>query len=757
VRALEPGPIRVRIGIHTGSPLTTDEGYVGIDVHRAARVAAVAHGGQILISATAASHADDQPLKDLGDHHLKDLAAPERLFQLGDGSFPPLKSISPSHLPVPTTPFVGREPEVARVTEMLRDPGIRLLTISGPGGIGKTRLAIEAANGIVTSFPGGLWWIALAPLDEPSLVEAAIADALTVREDGAGTELGEAVERQLGGRRTLLLLDNAEHLLPGIAERIGSLLAAAPSVVLLVTSRERLQVTGERIYEVPVMSPEDAEAFFRGRADALGMPVSPSEALTGLLDRLDRLPLALQLASARLRVFSVDQLLERLSDRLDLFAGDRDADSRQRTLRSTIGWSHDLLNDDERVMFRRLCVFAGGGTLAAVEQIVGGAVDTLQALVDKALVQRREQGNEPRFWMLESIRSFASERAESAGELASLRADHATWYRDLASDAESALRSGDPEEIHVAVLEAEIGNLRSALSFGLESSDHDLVRSIVAALPMYWLMRGRFSEARSWLERALTIDPTRDDLRRRLLSGLAVIASVQGDHVVAVGAADEAAEIATELGGATDRMEQLREQGLAALLKGDYASAEPVYEELFALAVEVDNGVRTSSSRLNLATIANRTDRHDRAEALLRENLAFVRARGQSRCEATTLALLAETAIHKDEARAASESARTAAVRSSQIGDDPLLIYSLELVAASAVDGGDGRRAAVLLGATDVARRRMELDRDEDEAFLRDWTEARLTGSLPAEEIASASEAGQRLDLVAALAEVTAD
>ena len=755
LEALDIGPITVRIGIHTGDPLTTDEGYVGIDVHRAARVAAVAHGGQVLITASTAQ-ADGRALHDLGDHHLKDLAAPERLFQLGDGSFPPLKSISPSHLPTPATPFVGREPEVARVAGLLRDPDTRLLTITGPGGIGKTRLAIEAATEAIPSFPGGLWWVALAPLQDPTVVETAIADALTLRDEGTGIEVGAALDRQLAGRRTLLLLDNAEHLLPPIAERIGSLLAAAPSVVALVTSRERLQLSAERVVDVPVMTAEDAEAFFLSRADAAGARVERSDSLTALLERLDRLPLALQLAAARLRIFSVDQLLERLSARLDLLEGDRDADPRQRTLRTTIGWSHDLLTDEEQVLFRRLCVFAGGGTLAAVEAVVDGDPDALSALLDKALVQRRDGGGEPRFWMLESIRSFAEERSEAAGELADLRARHAGWYRDLAEDADRSIRGGDPEEIHVAVLEAEIGNLRSALSFGVHAEDHDLVRSIVASLPMYWIMRGRLSEARGWIERALEIDRVQDDVRRRLLSSLATIASLQGDHEIAVEAADEAADLASELGGATDRIDQLREQGLAALLRGDWASAEPVYEELFALAVEVGNGVRTSASRLNLATIANKNGRHDRAEELLRENLTFVRSRGQSRCEATTLAMLAETAIHQDRGDAVSEPARVAAVRSSQISDEPLLVYSLELVAAGAAEDGEGRRAAILLGATDAARERMELEPDDDEAFVREWVRTRLPRTLSADDIAAASQAGGRLELDAALTEATA-
>ena len=305
----------------------------------------------------------------------------------------------------------------------------------------------------------------------------------------------------------------------------------------------------------------------------------------------------------------------------------------------------------------------------------------------------------------------------------------------------------------MAALEAEIGNLWAALAFGLEAGDGDLVRSIVAALPMYWIMRGRLGEARSWLDRALDLDPTEDDLRRRLLSATATIAALHGDHVVAVEAADEAARIATELGGATDRMEGLRERALAALLKNDFATAEPLYEELLGLAIEVDNGVRTSACRLNLATIANHTDRIDRAEGLLRENLSFVRARGQSRCEATTLALLAETALRRDEVGAAAEPARAAALRSSQIGDDPLLIYSLELVAASA--DGDARRAAMLLGATTSARARMELEPDDDEALVRGWAEARLADALPPDDLADAVSAGRGLDLSSALASVT--
>ena len=759
--ALDPGPIRVRVGIHTGTPLATDEGYVGVDVHRAARIAAVGHGGQVLISATTASAVGDRAFVDLGEHHLKDLPVPERLYQLGDRPFPPLKTVSPSNLPVPTTPFVGRSRELAEVIDLLEDPATRLLTIAGPGGIGKTRLGIQAANGVSVSFPGGLRWVALAPLPDVRTVQTEIAEMFAVATDSEDS-LGASIERQLQGRRTLVLLDNAEHLVPELGDLLASLLASAPSLVLLVTSRARLQLAGERIYDVPVMTSDDAEELFLARARAIGSVVEATPALTTLVDRLDRLPLALQLVAARLRLFSVEQLLERLStpldmSSLDISSGDRDADPRQRTLRNTIAWSHDLLSDEERELFRRLSVFAGGATLPAVESVADGDVDTLQALLDKALVQRRDGLGEPRFWMLESIREFASERAEDAGELHQLRARHAAWYRDLAATAESALAGGDPEEIHVAVLEAEIGNLWGALAFGLEGGDGDLVRSIVAALPMYWIMRGRLAEARSWLDRALALDPTEDDLRRRLLSGLATIASLQGDHVVAVEAADEAADLATELGGATGRIEGLREQALAALLRDDFATAEPLYEELLGLAIEIGNGVRTSSSRLNLATIANHTARHERAAELLRENLSFVRARGQSRCEATTLALMAETSIRQDRPDEAAGPARSAALRASQIADDPLTIYSLELVAAATADQDDAGRAAMLLGGTEAARRRAELTPDEDETFVRQWAEERLGRAMASDAVAAALAAGRELDLASMLATVTED
>ena len=756
---LEDGPIRVRIGIHTGTPLRTDEGYVGVDVHRAARIGAAGHGGQVLISGTTVELVDGETsidLVDLGEHRLKDLAAPESLYQLGRGSFPPLRTLSVSNLPTPATPFIGRADDVVRLSTLLSEKDTRLVTVSGPGGIGKTRLSIEAANAAVEPFPGGRWWLALAPIRDATHVLPAIGRLLGAPDGADEGSLLRSIGESIGSRRTLLLLDNTEHLLPALASDVARLLDAASGLTILVTSRERLRLGPERLYEMDVLSDEDAQALFVARAEAIGSTVERGPTVAELCRRLDRLPLALQLAAARLRLFTVEQLLDRMPV-LDLTTGEIDADPRQRTLRATIEWSHDLLSDDERVLFRRLSVFVGGCSLDAAVEVAGAELDVLEGLLDKGLLQRRTLRGEPRFWMLESIREFASERLEAAGETTGVRERHAVWFRNLAETADAAIRAGDPEEGHVDVLDGAIDDLWEAISFGLESGDGVLVRSIVSALPMFWIMRGRLTEGRSWIERALAVDPTADDLRRRLLSDLATIAAMQGDHVSAVEAADEAGLLAQELGGATDRIEHVRQEAFAALLRDDFATAEPLYEELFALATEVGNGVRTSASRLNLATIANHTDRHDRAERLLRENLTFVRSRGQSRCEATTLAMLAETSIRRDRGGEVAQTARLAAVRSSQIRDDPLLIYSLELVAASAAEEGDGRRAALLLGAADEARRRMELERDEDEAFVRNWTDSKLAGIPRSEDLASASRAGAGLDLDAALAEATTD
>jgi len=381
--ALLSGPIRVRIGMHTGTPHLTDEGYVGQDVHRGARIAGSGHGGQVLLSKETRElvHAD---VKDLGEHRLKDFDEPVWIFQLGEKRFPPLKTISNTNLPRPASSFVGRDREVAEVVSLLHD-GARLLSLTGPGGSGKTRLAIEAAAGLVPEYRNGVFWVGLAPLRDPALVADTIAQTLGVK-NGLAAYIAE--------RELLLLLDNFEQVV-GAAPELSPLLAACPNLRLLVTSRELLRVQGEVEYPVPPLAEPEAVELFSTRSR-----LEPDDTIAELCRRLDDLPLAVELAAARTSVLSPAQILARISKSLDLLKGGRDADPRQATLRTTIEWSHELLSEDETALFARLAVFAGGCTLASAEDVTEADLDTLQSLVEKSLVRHTDE----RFWMLETIR-----------------------------------------------------------------------------------------------------------------------------------------------------------------------------------------------------------------------------------------------------------------------------------------------------------------------------------------------------------------
>ena len=749
--ALASGPIRVRMGIHTGTPLRTAEGYVGVDVHRAARIGAAGHGGQVLMSSATWDLLEDYGATtiDLGEHRLKDLAGAERLFQLGDQPFPPLRSLSPSTLPEPAGTFVGRDAELREVGELLRDPVVRLLTLVGSGGIGKTRLALRAAAEAAVSFPDGRWWVPLASIGEAEDAVRAIGQELGL----GGEATPDAIAGHLASRRALVLLDNAEHLLPDLAEALATLVPQTGGSTLLVTSREPLSLAAERLVRVPVMTQTDAEDLLLSRAVGLGVAVAPSGALSTLAERLDRLPLALTLAASRLSVLSADQILERLSQRLDLFAGARDADPRQRTLRNTIEWSHDLLTDAERVLFRRLSVFAGGCTLEAAEAVCSADLDALQGLVDRSLLERLNVADgPPRFVMLDTIRQFASEQLAASGEETMLQARHADWIRDLAERFEEQLLAGEPEEQWVRLLEPEVDNLRAAVAYGLRAGDTALVRSIAVALPMFWVMRGRVAEGRAWIERALDLDASEDDTRQRLLSGLAMLAYMAGDYATATAAADDAAALASQLGPSIGRTAQLRTQIAAAMAHEDYVTAEPLYEELLEVARAEGNGVRTSACRINLAYIANRTGRHERAEALMLENLPFVRSRGQARCEANTLVTLAETNTYLDRPATSANYAVAAAEVAPRAADAALLVEDLRWYATAASQLGEAETAAIILGACETAEAELEAALEPHELIVRAELEAALRASLTDAGLEAARASGRSLGLAAAAA-----
>ena len=448
--ALASGPIRVRVGVHTGTPLLTEEGYVGMDVHRAARIAAAGHGGQVLLSESTAGLVEEV-LRPLGEHRLRDLLEPLRLFQLGEHDFPAPASLGRTNLPVQPTPFVGRERELAEVLALLRDSHVRLLTLTGAGGSGKTRLALQVAAEAETEYPDGVFWVPLQTLRDPELVEPTIAQVVGAR---------DGLALHLSSKRTVLLLDNFEQVISA-AQNLGDLCARLPNLKLLVTSREPLHLAGEREYPVPPLREHEAVAFFGERARAVKPDFTEDGPVLEICRRLDCLPLALELAAARVKVLSMEDLLRRLDKRLPLLTGGpRDAPERQRTLRATIGWSYELLTPDEQRLFAGLAIFAGSCTLEAAEEVCQADVDAIAALVDKSLLRREGQ----RYFMLETIGEYALERLMEGGELEQLRRRHAEYYLELARSVEDLIRSPQAAAL-LDRLERDHDNLRAALSW----------------------------------------------------------------------------------------------------------------------------------------------------------------------------------------------------------------------------------------------------------------------------------------------------
>jgi predicted ATPase len=439
---LEAGPIRIRVGIHTGEPSLDPPKYVGIDVHRAARIMSTAHGGQVVLSPPTVSLLEPGTFEliDLGEHRLKDIEGSASIFQLGDGSFPPLKTISNTNLPRPASSLVGREVELSEVLGRV-EGGARLVTLTGPGGTGKTRLALEAASLLVPEFKAGVFWVGLASLRDAALVIETISQVLRAK---------DVLAAHIAERELLLLLDNLEQVIEAAPE-LSALLLACPNLRLIVTSRELLRVQCEVEYPVPPLAEPEAVSLFCDRAQ-----LDSSKEIAELCARVDNLPLAVELAAARAKALSPAQILARLSQRLDLLKGGRDADPRQQTLRATIEWSYDLLSDPEQQLFARLSVFSGGCTLEAAEEVCGCDVDTLQSLVEKSLLRFSNE----RYWMLETIRDYARE-LEEPGKAEEVRQRHTQHFLTLAEDAEPHLRGNDRRWLER--LEHEHDNLRTAL------------------------------------------------------------------------------------------------------------------------------------------------------------------------------------------------------------------------------------------------------------------------------------------------------
>lgn len=623
---LAHGPIRVRMGIHTGTPHLTAEGYVGEDVHRAARIAACGHGGQVLVSSSTAALVGTQELRDLREHRLKDLSAPERIYQLGTDDFPPLRTLHQTNLPIPSTLFLGREEELREVRELLSHGRVRLLTLTGPGGTGKTRLALQVAAELAGRYPHGIWWVPLAQLRDPRLVLETARQKLGATDDLA---------RHIGGRSMLLLFDNFEQVVEA-ADDIAALLNVCPNLDLLVTSRESLHVTGEQEYPVPPLVHAEGIAFFVARARAVRPDFRSDDAVSEICRRLDDLPLALELAAPRVTALSSGQLLERLKQRLPLLTGGaRDLPERQRTLRATIEWSYELLPPGEQRLFARLAVFAGGCTLEAADQVIEADLDMLQSLVEKSLVRHTEE----RFWMLETIREYAAERLEQRHEAAELGRRHAERFLSLAEQAEPKLFSNTPGALDR--LEREHDNFRAALD-GLEvSGETELVLRLAGALSRFWYVRGHYAEGRRRLESALRADERPTPARAKALTGAADIAAADGDLAAAILLAKQGLALHQRLRDAWGTAYALYVLGYATAELGDLAGAQHLFEESVRGFRELGDEHGTLFATRPLAWAHFKLGDRERARALYEDNLRRARVLSDDFIVAHSLGTLA--------------------------------------------------------------------------------------------------------------------
>ena len=568
------GSISVRIGIHTGTPHMTEEGYVGADVHRAARIAVCGHGGQVLISASTASLVGTEQLRDLGWHRLKDLSAPERIYQLGDNEFPPLRSQHQTNLPVPATSFLGREQELLELTALLRQNEVRLVTLTGPGGSGKTRLALQCASAAADAFADGVWWVPLAPLRNPALVREIAAQSL-----GATVDLAE----HIGNKRLLLLLDNFEHVVAAAPE-IARLLRRCPRIAVLVTSRESLHLQGEWEYAVEPLSEAEAVALFETRARAVRRDFVSDQKVREVCARLDHLPLAIELAAARVKVLLPQALLERLERRLPVITGGTpDAPARQRTLRATVEWSYELLDETEKWLFIRLAVFAGGWTVEAAERVCNADLDTLQALADKSLIHE----SEGRIEMLETIREYALEQLDLSGDANKARLAHADYFVTGAEALAPEIRGPGGTE-SVAWLQAEQGNVMAALSWLVEAGYFERALRLGAALSFFWLIRGGATAGRLLLESALEhADSIHPVLRTNALIALSRLVLQDGEVEPAHALAEEGRRRSEELGDRATLLRALLHLEWTTILRGELDRAATLCEESLQLAVEL--------------------------------------------------------------------------------------------------------------------------------------------------------------------------
>jgi predicted ATPase/class 3 adenylate cyclase len=735
--------VRIRIGLHTGEPDIAAGGYVGMDVHRGARICAAGHGGQILLSQSTCDLVsidlpDGLALRDLGDHRLRDVQHPEHLYDLilADlpQDFPPLRTVRAQTLSIPPTTLIGRESAIRAVRALLQQDDVRLLTLTGPGGIGKTRLGLQVASEMMASFADGVYHVPLAAVNDAALVLAAIGRALDIRESGGAGGL----TAWLAGKRLLLLLDNFEQVI-GAANDIAELLAGHPEMRVLITSREALHVRGEHEYPVPPLesppfrgsdvAPLEAAIQFpavtlfieRARAIRPTFAATPANlpAIVEICARLDGLPLAIELAAARTRLLSPQAMVPQLSSRLSLLTdGPRDLPDRQRTLRDAIAWSYELLSPQEQKLFRRLALFARGFTLdaaVAVNTALDGTapvafLDRVASLVDKSLLrQRDDEDGEPRFSMLETIREYGQEQLAASGELAQAYDAHATYYAELAEEAARAL-TGANQRAWLDRLEREHANLLVALRWTRDGDDHLLALRLAAALWRFWYVHGYLSEGRNWLECVLERAAKAEDsqllleVRARALAGFATLASTQGDVVKAAALGKECVALCRASGDQEGLAIALTILGFLAVQQGRFDDAAALGGEALAISRGLGDLWITARSLSCLGQSAYFQFDYERAEELFEECLLLNQRSGSLSHAAITTLYLGHTAREQGNLDGALSRYREALRLSWEVGDKVRIERELSAIATIHAAQGQMERAARQLAAAAALR-----------------------------------------------------
>ena len=727
-------PIRVRMAIHTGEAESRDSDYFGPPLNRVARMLNLGHGGQTLLSLAAYSLVQDQDLgsiayKDLGEHRLKDLQRPEHVYQLQhpllQETFRPLRSLDtlPNNFPQQVTSFVGRDRELRSIKRLMGQS--RLLTLTGAGGTGKTRLALQAAVDLLDPSGDGSWIIEFGSITDPALVPQTVATVLGVREEPT-KPLSETLLTYLKGKRMLLVIDNAEHLLNPIARLVDQIIRQCPHVQVLATSREPLTVNGEQTYRVPSLTMpdptkryklEDLSKFesvrlFLDRAilanSVFVLNDSNAEPVAQLCHRLDGIPLAIELAAARVRALPVDKIAERLDDRFRLLTGGaRTALPRQQTLRAMIDWSYDLLNDQERCIFRRLSVFSGGWTLDSAEQICSDQkierwdiLDLLQSLLDKSLAIFDEVSQRYRF--SETVRAYGRDALVALNESTEIRTRHLIHFGQLAQSTEDLL-AGPQAVGALAALDAEQRNLRAAIEWGLEGGDTVQAIQMANCLSTFFQVRGEFTEGAS-IYQSLVAKVPQDALQERAgaLSNLGVLSFRLTQYDSATTALAESFNLFLKLGDDYGAAKAVNTMGVISLQLGDYDAASTSFERALALFKSVGEPRRIAMTLNNLGILAVHNKNLSRARELYNEALALNRKVGNRAFEAGNRTNLADLALREGDAETARRLAREACEMHLELGDRLNLQDTLEVLAPAERLLGRPRIAALLFATKEA-------------------------------------------------------